>query len=317
VTGVQTCALPISDFLPGVFEDANGLAFDRANNLWAVSHKAGLVAMFPNSGGVISATAAFTTSALPQPFAVAVDTFGNVYVSNVDLDAQPGNGSLWKFHNLGSAEAPSVSPEPLFLQSGVDLTSLAFDSTGKLWGADFNASQLVALSSAELRAAQQFAVAHGTVTYYGPKTGTYFVVFSTDPYDIEFSDEGTRFLSLGGSPTYFDVPNLLAPNTYYALALLDTNGDGHPDGFDPMGAYIRAAAPQPPAPIFVGENADIRGLEIQLLDHSAAAGTITNDSRQLGEMHVLAWYGNPGEPGATVMAEEHVGPAEQIGRAHV
>ncbi|MBI4424766.1 MAG: hypothetical protein HY554_13625, partial [Elusimicrobia bacterium] len=285
---------------------ANGLAFDRANNLWAAFNVDGKVRMYPNSGGVVSSTPALVISAIAKPFAIAVNSSGTVFVASVDVDGgEPGNGKLYRLNNFGTPASPSIDPNPVLVQTGIDLAGLAFDLQGRLWGADFTASQVLTLSTAALTARQEFAVIRGTLTYAGSRPGNFQVLVTTNPVN---PGQGSTYLFVGPSAGEYVAASLPVPNTYYVFAF--KSGDFEPRGFDPLGVYITEPAPRAPAPIFITAASTRSSVDVQLLDLSAATGTITNLSSQLGNLRVQAWYGDPRAAGSALIDDRYVSPAQ-------
>ncbi|MBI4422291.1 MAG: hypothetical protein HY554_01105, partial [Elusimicrobia bacterium] len=282
---------------------ANGLAFDRANNLWAASNVAGTITMYPNSAGVISSTPAVVLS-LTKAHGIVFDSSGTLFASSVDVDGTeaPGSGKLYRFRNFGTPTAPALDSTPALVQTGVDLTALAFDPVGQLWGADFNASQVLQLSTAVLTAQQEFAAIRGTLSYGGSRPGNFQVLITTNPVD---PGQSSYYTNLGASPGEYFIGSLPVPNTYYVFAFRSAGIE--PNGFDPLGVYITEPAPQPPAPIYITA-ASTRTADVQLLDLSAATGTITNLSSQIGNLRAQAWYGDPRSAGSALIQDEFVSP---------
>jgi len=139
--------------------DPFGVAFDSSGNLWVADHYNNRILMYPKGNGFANGAAAtivigqsnFTAhtagtnaTALNDPFGVAFDSSGNLWVADADnnrvLMYPKGNG----FANSEAATIVIGQSNFTAHTAGTNATSLygpyaiAFDSSGNLWVADFH-----------------------------------------------------------------------------------------------------------------------------------------------------------------------------------
>ncbi|MBI5243129.1 MAG: carboxypeptidase regulatory-like domain-containing protein, partial [Elusimicrobia bacterium] len=278
---MSTFAAPSSIFRP------SAVAFDKANNLWVSMPSSGVIRMYANTSGAISNAPSVVLNYIQKPWALAFNAKGDVFVSDTDPDSVTGSGGLWAHKNLGTASAPNLSLSAELLQGGVDLLGMVFESTqpaAGLWGSDMNQSAIIRLSTGASRPPQLYGNISGQVQYYGSRTGAYIIYYTTN---TSYEQMTPAAASLGA----YYLAGLPAPNTYYVVAILDGDGNGEPDGFEPTGGAYGVGF----APVYVTANSTTTGVNILLRDKAAFAGAITNNSLQAGGVLVEAWSGQPND----------------------
>jgi sugar lactone lactonase YvrE len=120
-------------FAPGLGY-AEGLAFDRAGNLYAGSATQNLIEKFSTNGTDLGT---FATNGLNAPRGIAFDSAGNLYAAN------SGNNTIEKFSQDGTdlGAFASSATAPLSWPHG-----LAFDGAGNLYVANLLANSVEKLS---------------------------------------------------------------------------------------------------------------------------------------------------------------------------
>jgi hypothetical protein len=121
------------DFTGGGLTSSNAIVFDATGNLWASAHN-NLTELNP-LGAPLSSSSGFTDPSISDPFAIAIDSYANVWLANYT-----GN-SLTEFNSSGllvTAVTPTNSSNP---------ESIAIDRTGNLWVANFGGNSLNELTS--------------------------------------------------------------------------------------------------------------------------------------------------------------------------
>ena len=113
VTELSSTGQPLSPaggFTDGTFWESFGIAIDVSANVWVTNEQTtsansglGNVVLLNSSGSVISPAGGYFGGGLDFPFAVAIDTDGNVWTANL------GDSSATKFSNSGSVSAISGS----------------------------------------------------------------------------------------------------------------------------------------------------------------------------------------------------------------
>ncbi|MFA6030149.1 MAG: hypothetical protein WC969_09865 [Elusimicrobiota bacterium] len=281
-----------------------GLAFDGAGNLWAASASSGVIRMFPNSSNFIGNAPVSTLTAVAHPYALAFDQMnGNLFVSDTDTDLPPGNGKLWVFKNKGTLGSPNLDTTPTLLQSGVDVLGMTFremTANAPLYGSDFASDSVIQLSTAIPVPPRITGGITGTVSYSGTYAGAssparFYVVVSTQwP---EFNTMTSYEANAGVLTGAFEIPDLEAPNTYYAFAFISLDGTfNEPGPFEPQGTYhysVQTSTGLEPLPIFVTANSTAANVSIGLRDVFLASVTVTNNSVQQGDLRVQVWRGVP------------------------
>lgn len=130
------------DYLGCSMSITNGLAVDKSGNVWIAatnSSNASVLCEFSPLGVPASSTG-YSGGGLLDPFDVAIDSGGNVWVTNQSTGAG-GSNSISKFSPTGSPISPSTGYTDSQLS---DPWGIAIDKNGNVWIAD---SEIVTGSS--------------------------------------------------------------------------------------------------------------------------------------------------------------------------
>jgi IPT/TIG domain/Listeria-Bacteroides repeat domain (List_Bact_rpt) len=148
-----------------------GIAFDRAGNLYIESNSADTVSVLPASSGTLFGRAVTTdtlttliSTGLDEPTGIAVDSAGNLYISNGNPDSPSvsvfpvASGTL--FGHVVKADNAST-----LISSGIsEPWGLTFDSAGNLYVADAGANTVLVLPTASGKIFGVSVTAHNLAT---------------------------------------------------------------------------------------------------------------------------------------------------------
>ena len=131
-----------------------GIAFDRAGNIWVTSKDANTILQFPSQLGVIEGftptlTLSATNGSLNGPAGIAFDPDGDLWVANNAANTVVKFGA--------SQLTNSGSPAPMVTLSAASSSldgpfGLAFDPQGNLWVTNRNANTVVLFGATQLGA---------------------------------------------------------------------------------------------------------------------------------------------------------------------
>jgi sugar lactone lactonase YvrE len=121
-------------FTSGLHQPSS-LTFDSSGNLYIGSQLDSTIVEYPNVGGVLSTTPIVIDPNILYPFAIAVDSHGNIYTND------GGSGSIDKID--------AITHNVTTFAAGTDVTNgMTFDSKGNLWGAELDENTVVEISPA-------------------------------------------------------------------------------------------------------------------------------------------------------------------------
>ena len=116
-------------FTSGLHQPSS-LTFDSQGNLYIGSQQDSTIVEYPKIGGVLSTTPVVIDPNILFPFAIAVDSQGNIYSNDANT------GSIDKID--------AVTHNVTTFASGTDVTNgMTFDSKGNLWGAELREDRVV------------------------------------------------------------------------------------------------------------------------------------------------------------------------------
>jgi streptogramin lyase len=107
-----------SGYTGGGLDQPNGIAVDGSGTVWTTNYHGGSItelagAATAKPGAILSPSAGFgTTANLVEPYAVAIDPSGNVWISNFATVPAPGKqGTITEFVGLATpVRTPLVGP---------------------------------------------------------------------------------------------------------------------------------------------------------------------------------------------------------------
>jgi streptogramin lyase len=209
-----------------------GVAFDANGNLWVAAEGQGLIVQYPanqlTSNGA-SPTLSITTPATPD--GLAFDAAGDLWVT------EPTANSVVMYTPTQLGATGSPVPMVTIGASGTSLAlpqGLAFDASGNLWVANYDASDIVEFTPAQL-------AANGTPTpavTIGPYASGYATNGSDilwGPLALAFDPSGNLWVANGSAPA---APLLNPTLVELSASSLTTSGT--------------------PAPIFTADVANVR-----------------------------------------------------------
>jgi sugar lactone lactonase YvrE len=143
-------ASPLITLTDNSISGPNGLIFDASGNLWISNWTSGSIIEYSSdslsnilvkSGSVSAAPDVQINSAkLKEPQYMTFDSYGNLWVAGQDPTSF--KGEILKFSPSSLSSSGTVSPSIVITESSqptlINVTALAFDKSGNLWGTDGN-----------------------------------------------------------------------------------------------------------------------------------------------------------------------------------
>jgi PKD repeat protein len=132
---------PLNGYIGGGLSTPGPIALDHSGNVWAINTTAGYLyagtslSELSSTGAALSPSSGFTNGALTNPYALAIDGAGNVWIANGSSAVQTVDNSVVELAPAGAQAmyiAHQNSP-----RGYLDLPqSIAVDSTGAVWLSD-------------------------------------------------------------------------------------------------------------------------------------------------------------------------------------
>lgn len=219
-----------------------GMAFDRAGNIWVTNKDANTILQFPSQLGAIEGfTPALTLSAtngsLNGPAGIAFDRNGNLWVANnagstiveFGVDQLTNSGSPAPMVTLSAASSSLDGP-----------FGLAFDTQGNLWVTNRNANTVVLFGATQLGASGSptplvtLSASGGSLS--GPSglaldaSGDLWVANDVGGSLVEF---GASQLRASGAPTPVVTLAGIGTSGPFGLAFSPPAGALYPNTYDP------------------------------------------------------------------------------------
>jgi len=113
------------------FSTPNGIAVDSSGNIYVADSDNSRIVKMDSTGAVLNN---FTDESIVNPYGVALDTSGNIYVAK--------NGGIIKLDSTGAVLDIFDGGE-----SPASFNSVAVDSSGNIYGAEYNAGQIIKMDS--------------------------------------------------------------------------------------------------------------------------------------------------------------------------
>ncbi len=146
----NTSANPLITISSNSINEPNGLIFDASGNLWIsnwslgniISYKSdSLLNMLVKSGNITAEPdIQITSTALKEPEYMTFDASGNLWIAGQNPSSN--DGEIIKILSSDLNSSGEVTPSIVLSESSqptlINVTSLAFDKNGNLWGTDGN-----------------------------------------------------------------------------------------------------------------------------------------------------------------------------------
>ena len=188
---------------PIALNSPDGLCLDSSSNVYVVDSGNNRVLKFANGGGtgqvLITNTTANSSPALSYPWNCAVDSAGNLYVSNTV------GAAVNVFSSSTGAPVKTITAAPTPF---IDPNQIALDSAGNLYVADSNNYRVVKFNSAGAIQATVFNL--GTGSYPNgvavDSAGTVYVTATSNNVVVVFNAAGNNIYNLTTSNPSFNGP---------------------------------------------------------------------------------------------------------------